>query len=199
VTRATWLLCDYGEVLSKPPTQADRAELATLAGWDPARGPFWDAYWVDRAAYDRADLTAAEYWRRLLGHSPTPAQLQQLTERDVAGWLHPHWPSLAGAQRAGDRGLRLALFSNAPLEVAQGIDAAPWLAFFSRRFFSCHLRAVKPEPVAYAKVLNALGAQPEDVVFVDDRPANVAAAARLGIDARRFEDPAQFDEVAAKR
>jgi putative hydrolase of the HAD superfamily len=192
----TWLLCDYGEVLSEPPTDDDRTELAALAGWDRARGDFWQAYWVDRPAYDRADLTANTYWSRLLGHRPTKGQLEQLTRRDTAGWLHPNQRSLAAAERARRRGLRLAILSNAPLEVAKGIDGAPWLASFSRRFFSCDLRAIKPEPAAYRVVLARLGARPGEVVFFDDRPANVAAAAEMGIDARLFEDPTQFDEVA---
>jgi putative hydrolase of the HAD superfamily len=192
----TWLLCDYGEVLSAPPTEGDRAELAALAEWDRARGDFWETYWVDRTAYDRADLTAEQYWSRLVGHRPTHNQLERLTHRDSASWLHPNQRSLAAAQRARRRGLRLAILSNAPIEVAKGIDGAPWLASFTRRFFSCDLRAVKPEPAAYRAVLAGLGAQPGDVVFFDDRPPNVAAAAEMGIDARLFEDPAQFDEVA---
>jgi putative hydrolase of the HAD superfamily len=191
----TWLLCDYGEVLSRPPTERDRAELAAEAAWDPARGDFWEAYWVDRPAYDRADLTAFEYWSRLLQRSPEPAQLQRLTKADAAGWMHPNDLSLAAVRRARQRGLRLAILSNAPVEVADEIDAAPWLASFTERFFSCRLRAVKPEPAAFQAVLSALDARPHEVVFFDDRAGNVAAAAELGINARLFEDPAQFDEV----
>ncbi len=191
----TWLLCDYGEVLCRPPTQHDRARLAALAEWDRARGDFWEAYWVDRAAYDRADLTAHDYWTRLLQHTPTDERLRRLTVADAAGWLHPNDLSLAAARRAGQRGLRLAIFSNAPVEVAEQIDAAPWLASFPKRFFSCRLHAVKPEPAAYLAVLAQLGARPEEVVFFDDRAANVAAAAQLGIDAYRFKDPAQFDDI----
>ena len=106
--------------------------------------------------------------------------------------------TLDAAQRAAQRGLRLAILSNAPLEMAKEIDAAPWLAPFTRRFFSCHLRAVKPEPAAYQAVLAALSARPEEVVFFDDRPVNVVAAAQLGIDARLFEAPAQLDEVTTR-
>ncbi len=84
---------------------------------------------------------------------------------------------MAAAERAGHRGLRLAILSNAPAEVADEIDEAPWLAAFSRRFFSCRLKAVKPEAAAYRAVLDALGAEPGEVVFFDDRPANVAGAA----------------------
>jgi putative hydrolase of the HAD superfamily len=191
----TWLLCDYGEVLCLPPTVDDREALASAAGWDPDRGDFWAAYWTDRAAYDRADLTVDEYWARLLGEPPPASQLATLVELDAAGWLHPNPYTVAAAERASRRGLDLAILSNAPIEVAERIDTAPWLTSFSRRFYSCRLRAVKPEPQAYEAVLAALGAGPPDVVFFDDRPTNVAGAARLGIDARLFTDPGQLDQV----
>ena len=76
--------------------------------------------------------------------------------------------------------------------------ARPGWPLFTRRFFSCWLRAVKPEPAAYRAVLDALDARPEDVVFFDDRPANVAGAAELGIDARLFEHPAAAGRGAGR-
>jgi putative hydrolase of the HAD superfamily len=191
----TWLLCDYGEVLCLAPSTADRAALLAAADWDPTRGDFWQAYWADRPAYDRADLGVEQYWTRLLGYRPPPGQLGDLIGADTAGWLHPNWAVLAAAERAGKRGLRLAILSNAPAEVADEIDDAPWLAAFGWRFFSCRLRAIKPEEAAYRGVLDALGAEPGEVVFFDDRPANVAGAARIGIDARLFEQAAQLDEL----
>ncbi len=194
----TWLLCDYGEVLCLAPSDADRRALVEASDWDPRRGDFWAAYWADRPAYDRADVTVEDYWTRVLGHRPGPRQLKALIAADGAGWLHPNLDSLAAAERAGRRGVHLAMLSNAPVEVADLIDSAPWMASFSRRFFSCRLRAIKPEPTAYQAVLDAVGAEPSDVVFFDDRPANVAGAARLGIDARLFEDPGQLDEVMAR-
>jgi putative hydrolase of the HAD superfamily len=195
----TWLLCDYGEVLCLPPSASDQAALAAAAGWDEARGDFWTAYWVDRPAYDRADLTAEEYWARLLDRRVPSGELRRIIAVDAAGWVHPNPISIAAAERAAQRGLQLAILSNAPVEVAEAIDAAPWLASFTKRFFSCHLRAVKPEASAYTAVLAVLGAQPEDVIFFDDRPENVAGAARLGIDARLWEDAAQLDEVTPRR
>jgi putative hydrolase of the HAD superfamily len=193
----TWLLCDYGEVLCEPPNDVDRAALVAEAGWDPARGDFWEAYWENRTAYDRADLAAEDYWNQLVGRSPSAAQLERLTAADAASWVHPNHRTVAAAERAGRRGWRLAILSNAPIEVARVIDAAPWLVAFSRRFFSCDLRAVKPEPAAYQAVLDRLEARPDEVVFFDDRSSNVEGAARLGIDARLFEDPAQIDELRA--
>jgi len=195
----TWLLCDYGEVLCLAPNDEDRTALEATAGWDPVSGDFWEAYWADRVSYDRADLTAEEYWTRVLGHPLDPVgELARLVRADAASWLHPNLASLAAVRRARARGLRPAILSNAPIEVAKKIEAAPWLASFSQRFFSCYLRAVKPEPAAYQAVLEGLDARPEDVLFFDDRPANVAGAAELGIEAHLFVDPAQLDEVRAR-
>lgn len=185
-----WLLCDYGEVLSLPPPEADRAKLEDLAGWTKDED-FMHAYWAHRPSYDRADLTAAEYWQRVVGHEAK--NLKELIAQDVAMWLHPNQDSidaLAGAPR-------LALLSNAPIEVAEGIDGAPWVAPFTKRFFSCYLRATKPDPAAYEAVLRSLDAEPAEVVFVDDRPANVEAARQLGIDAHLYTGPARIRELVS--
>lgn len=54
-------------------------------------------------------------------------------------------------------------------------------------FFSCDLRAAKPDPEYFERILQHLGIERHDagrVVFLDDVPANVEAAASVGIVAR---------------
>ena len=189
-----WLLCDYGQVLSTAPP-ADEWEALRRAAGAPSGDEFHALYWEHRPAYDRADVPAAEYWCRVLGEEPDEKRLEELFRWDVAMWLHPDEDSVAAALRTAERGFRLAILSNAPVEVAAGIAAQPWLAPFEHRFFSCDLRAIKPEPAAYAQVLAGLDVQPEQVVFFDDRPDNVAAAEELGIRAVLYRDPAQFDAI----
>jgi putative hydrolase of the HAD superfamily len=191
----TWLLCDYGEVLSLPPSPEDRATLEKAAG---RHGDgFWTDYWAHRPAYDRADISVADYWAAVLGRPVEPEWVRHLIELDVASWLHPNPSSLDAAQRAHDRGLRLAILSNAPVEVATAIDGAEWLRGFSPRLFSWQLRAIKPEPAAFVAAVDVLQAKPEEILFLDDRADNVAAATRLGIRAYLFEDPRQFDDLSA--
>lgn len=188
------MLLDYGQVLSTAPPDDEWAELRRAAGTvgeDADR--FHSIYWEHRPGYDRADLTAQEYWARVLGRPAANGELDELIRLDVAVWLHPHEPSVGAAHRAGKRGWRLALFSNAPVEVAAGIAALEWLESFEQRFFSCQLRRIKPEPEAYEKVIRGLAADPADIVFFDDRADNVDAARRLGIDARLFTEAAQID------
>lgn len=54
-------------------------------------------------------------------------------------------------------------------------------------FFSCDLGAAKPDPAYFERILERLGVERQDagrVVFLDDVPANVEAAASVGIVAR---------------
>ncbi len=189
----TWLLCDYGEVLCLPQTLADREAIESFAQLSGTE--FWASYWSHRRAYDRADLTAKEYWTAVLGASPTSAQLEAIIDVDAASWIHPNGATLNAASRSAERGVRLAIFSNAPFEIADAIASRDWLADFSPKVFSCHLGTVKPEPDAYLGALEALSARPDDVVFFDDRPENVLAARSIGMRAEVFTDPAQFEQV----
>ncbi|MDQ2725617.1 MAG: HAD-IA family hydrolase [Actinomycetota bacterium] len=190
----SWLLCDYGEVLCLPPHAADVAALVEVSGLSAES--FDEIYWRRRLEYDRGDLTAATFWASALG-GPVPSDhLAALVDVDIRGWVHPSPAALEAAERAAARGMRLALLSNAPHEVADVVDGLAWLAPFSPRLFSARLGATKPDPSIYRQALCALGAAPGDVWFVDDREANVAAASALGINAIHYRgDPAVIDAI----
>lgn len=53
-------------------------------------------------------------------------------------------------------------------------------------------RLVKPDPAIYALALDRFGLAAQEALFVDDNPANVAAAAAMGIHAVLFTDAAAF-------
>jgi putative hydrolase of the HAD superfamily len=80
-------------------------------------------------------------------------------------------------------GRRLGLLSNIPPELAAHYEARhdSWLSGFEVRGFSCRIGHAKPEPGAYEWCLRALGTAPADVLFVDDREDNVAAARAAGL------------------
>ncbi|MGI8493408.1 MAG: HAD-IA family hydrolase [Acidimicrobiales bacterium] len=188
-----WLLCDYGEVLCRAQPEhfvAAMAEALGMSVWG-----FSASYWEHRPPYDRGDVTAAEYWKRVSGRPVPRGSLQELVGLDVSSWLLPEPEALDATARAAERGMALALFSNAPIEVADAIDRLPWLAPFSPRMFSCRLRTVKPESGAYRAALEAMEALPEDVHFIDDREANVSAASGAGINAILYRDPTQIDAI----
>lgn len=193
---AGWVLFDYGAVLCRAQSEEDRQALVRAAGVDPGDTPaverFWSGYWRDRGAYDRAELDPAAYWARVLDRTPTAAEVAAIDGADVAGWCHPRPASLAVVGALAADGASLALLSNAPASLADAVDELPWMQVVPRRFYSCRLRATKPDPAAYGGVLAELGADPADVTFVDDRPANVAGAAAVGMRALLFTDAARL-------
>lgn len=188
-----FLLCDYGNVLSLPQDDQAQAELVRLSGLDP--DGFSDRYWRPRLAYDRGDLAAGAFWEQVVGRSLAAEVVEELVRLDVAGWTRPNEASLEAAAALAKRGISLALLSNAPVEIARVLDAKDWMAPFSPRLFSCDLGEVKPHPDVYRRALAALGARPDEVVFVDDSEANVAGARRLGIRAERFSGPETLQQL----
>jgi 2-haloacid dehalogenase len=68
----------------------------------------------------------------------------------------------------------------------------PFLTEFDRLFISGHLGVLKPAPAIYATVEAATGLTGPEILFTDDRPENVRAAADRGWRAHLFTGPAGF-------
>ncbi len=186
----TWVLFDYGGVICHPQAEEDLARLARAAGCTVAE--FGAGYWPCRLDYDLAVLDAEAYWQRLagsLGRSFSESQVAELTRLDNASWLHLQAGTLALIDDVAAAGHRLALLSNAPAEVAEVVRTLPELARFEQLAFSCFLKSAKPDPDCFGGALAMLGAEPGDVVFIDDREENVVGAVRRGIQSVHFTDP----------
>jgi putative hydrolase of the HAD superfamily len=181
-----WVLADYGEVISSPLPAETILELADRAGM-PA-GEFRDRYWEFRPAYDLG-LSDRAYWSAVVGHElqAEPELVEAMVRVDVAGWMTLNPRTLPTLLEFGAHaGVRLALLSNAPEPLATAIDHSGWSPSFDRRFYSCRLGLAKPDSAVYEAVLDDLGATPQSVLFIDDRPENARAAAALGLQAVRF-------------
>ena len=58
---------------------------------------------------------------------------------------------------------------------------------FDGEFYSCRLGAMKPDPDYFHAVLKSLPYQPEQLLFIDDRERNVAAARSVGVNGVEYE------------
>lgn len=92
---------------------------------------------------------------------------------------------------------RTALFTNNDALLR---EALPWVmpqvtACFDELVFSCDLGAKKPEARAFEQALSVLSASAAETLFIDDKAANVAAAASLGIGAVRFQGVTLLTQV----
>jgi putative hydrolase of the HAD superfamily len=92
----------------------------------------------------------------------------------------------------GDR--RLAVFTNnGPLEEeALTRRHRDVFAHFDHQFFSHRLRRRKPDQAAFTAVAGHLGTSGEQIIFIDDSPANVDAAREAGWRAFPFRDAASL-------
>jgi putative hydrolase of the HAD superfamily len=184
------VIFDYGNVLSRPQATLDLNAMAERCRMTIER--FHDFYWKFRPAYDRGELIGTSFWTSVTadeGKRPTPEDISQLVSLDIQSWLHISQATMMWAEQLHRAGIRLALLSNMPFEIARYIESnCPWVSYFDHLIFSCDFGSVKPELAIYKNCLARLDVLPDKVLFLDDRAENVAAAAQLGIPSLVFND-----------
>ena len=76
------------------------------------------------------------------------------------------------------------LSNNNPIVVERFYELCPGVEaeeFFDECFFSYRMKMMKPNRDFFEYALSHIGEKPSDILFVDDSPLNVEAAAELGI------------------
>jgi putative hydrolase of the HAD superfamily len=151
--RPAGLILDYGNVLTHTQDQTWMDQAAHRLGADVTA--FRAAYWQHRPAYD-ADLTAAEYWQRVLAASRRgagaldAADLAWLIEADITSWSVYHDEVWALAARFRRTGGRAAFLSNSGPEVMARVrERGPLDARFDAVVISCEVGVSKPDPRIY--------------------------------------------------
>jgi len=115
---------------------------------------------------------------------------------------HERWTEMLGGDIAGtvellaelrDTGVPLYALTNWSAETF-GIarERYQFLEWFDGVLVSGEERMIKPEPAIFRLLLDRFGLDPGAAFYVDDSPANVAAASELGFDAVRFTGPEQL-------
>jgi glucose-1-phosphatase len=88
---------------------------------------------------------------------------------------------------------RLALLSNTdPIHVSHIESNYSFVRLFPRRIYSCSVGFSKPDPLIYREALRACKVKAEEAVYVDDIPAYVEAAQKLGLMGIVFRSPEQL-------
>jgi len=196
-----WVMFDYGGVISRWPSEQDVAALAAAAGISVRR--LADAYWRRRPAYDRAEVDGPAYWQQvgLIGgrsQAYSEAEVAALIRLDTDSWLHLEAETVALIEELAVVGHRLAMLSNAPAETAEAIAGLPVARHFEHLVFSCELKTAKPAAECFTAALARLGAAAAEVIFIDDRPENVAAAVTLRMQSIRFTSAGQARALLAQ-
>ena len=145
-----------------------------------------------------AQLDAGRSW---------PAAVEDLAtryphRRALIEAFHARWSETLGEAIHGtvdilrellDAGVRVIALSNWAADTfPQALERFAFLGWFEGIVISGEVGVGKPDPRIFEALLTRFGLDAADAVFVDDSPANVAAAARLGFHALPFSSPDDF-------
>ncbi|GAB1361924.1 HAD-IA family hydrolase [Rhodobacter sp.] len=165
-----------------------------LIGWQPEA--FYDARIGEarrRAFFDSVAIHEANL--QIDGGAPFLGTLQALADRhpdwrdEILCW-HDNWlqmvqpvieGSVATLRALKARGVPVFALTNFGAETFEiALGTFPFLHDFDHAFVSGRLGLLKPDPAIYAEVERGTGLPPEALLFTDDKPENVAAAAARG-------------------
>jgi putative hydrolase of the HAD superfamily len=175
------------------PVRQDVAQYAAGSGLDEAA--FYKLYTETREYYGLAAAGYKAHWHRVAkaaGIAISEAAVKRFIDKESELWARPNAETLALAREVKAAGSKIAVLSNMTAELLAILRGKfDWLDEFDVKIWSCEKGCAKPEEVIYRDCLQQLACAPERSLFFDDRPLNVEAARRVGIDAHLFESAAQ--------
>ena len=197
------------------PTKAVVFDLGgVLIDWDPRY--LYRKLLADEAAVEEflATVCTPEWNAEQDRGRPFAEGVAELVERHpvhaaaIAAY-HERWPEMLGGDIPGTvdllaelraAGVPLFALTNWSAETfVHARERFEFLGWFDGVVVSGEERLVKPDPRLFRRPLDRFALAPEATLFVDDSPANVTAARRLGMDAVRFTDPERLRRDLAGR
>jgi putative hydrolase of the HAD superfamily len=101
------------------------------------------------------------------------------------------------AQRA-EKNLRLFFLSNMPAPYARGLERHAFMRCFDGGIFSGDHGLIKPQPEIYHKLEALYGLRGQPILFIDDHPANIAAAQMQGWQTLHLTEPSELNKRLAQ-
>jgi putative hydrolase of the HAD superfamily len=178
------VLLDADGVLQEP----SREWLPTVESvcGDPARaGEFLEEFYAAEAMFMAGGEGVGDALEQLLRVWNSPRSVEEAMQ--LWRCIAKNHEILEIVNRIRARGTSVALASNQQPERARYMsqDLEYDLAF-DHCFYSCDLGYAKPDSEYFRCILKKSGVLESEILFLDDREINVAAAKSLGIHAERF-------------
>jgi putative hydrolase of the HAD superfamily len=153
---------------------------------------FFQNYSGDWGDFDRGTVTVPDLVQRISQRTGlAPFEVQAVVDA-VPHELQAVPATVALLRRLHRAGHSLHYLSNMPEPYAQHLERThDFFACFSGGVFSSRVHSNKPEAAIYALAQQRFGVAPNELVFLDDLPSNVAAAQAHGWNAVVFENAPQ--------
>jgi epoxide hydrolase-like predicted phosphatase len=151
-------------------------------------------------ALDQGLATEAETEARLIAENPEDAADIHNVFALYKDLLVPIPEGIDVVKRVRQSGMPVYALSNfgpQAWEVVRRRDM--YLDLFDGIVISSQEKILKPDPAIFEVLLERYSLEPKRCVFIDDAPANVETARRLGIDGIHFENHRQLRQCLAAR
>ena len=175
------IVFDFGQVLVK----FVPAYIVAQHTADPQTARLIEDVVFDRTYWNRLDAGEVSDDEAVLAfRSQLPSCVCDLGERVFRSWID-HIPPIEGmwelVAAIDARGIPLYLLSNISPHFAERADEFSVLRHFKKCIFSglCHM--TKPDGGIYRHLLRECDIRPEETLFIDDSPQNIAGAEACGI------------------
>lgn len=144
--------------------------------------------------FERGELTTQQFYEAFCERTQSDPERDALLHASSAIFeLHvPTIPIVAHLRAAG---YRLGILSNTCEPHWEYVHNGRYVViakYFDPCILSYRVGAMKPERKIFEAAIQAAGAPPEQLFFVDDRPANVEGARAAGLDAVPYTSPQQL-------
>jgi putative hydrolase of the HAD superfamily len=194
----TTLFWDIGGViLTNGWDRGSRKEAASAFRLDWEE--FQDRHDFSFPAFDSGQITLNEYLDRTVFYRP-----RDFTREEFAAFMfaqskeYPETRAVLDKVASSGKYL-VGAINNEPLELNQyRIEAFHLRKDFLVFFSSCYLRTRKPEEMIFRVALQVTQRQPEQCVFIDDRPLNLESPRRLGMNTIHHQNPEQLRSELGK-
>jgi putative hydrolase of the HAD superfamily len=182
------VIFDCGQVLIR----YNETEIAAHYVDTPEEAEFLGRVAMARKYWNRFDegtLTEADYLEQV--KTELPEHLHKAVEKLVWGWIG-NCPMIDGMEDivrdVKKSGKKLYLLSNFNQRLRT--EPYPILSEFDALVISGEINKVKPDRAIYDYLLDTYALNPEECIFIDDNPANIAMAESLGITGYLFDGDA---------
>ncbi len=190
---------DFGRVLFDWQPEALLQRVLPQRALDAASTAHWVAqvfqsYGGDWGEFDRGSVEPDQLVQRISRRTGLAAAEVQAVVDAVPASLKPIPATVALLQRLQQPGRAMFYLSNMPAPYADHLEREhAFVRAFSAGVFSARVQLIKPEAAIFELSARRFGVAPAELVFLDDHPANVAAARAAGWQALLFSDAAQAE------
>ncbi len=154
--------------------------------------PLWTEF--DRGAWPDEKLMKA-----FVERDPQIEEQLHRAYDDIHGMVTPREYAIPWIKQLKKNGYQVLYLSNFSKKAQQECgDALAFVPYTDGGILSYREKLIKPEPAIYRLMIQRFGLVPEESVFIDDTPKNVAGAVAAGMHGIVFQTKEQTEEELGK-